>query len=806
MPLSRTLFRAVLGRRLPRLDGAAQVAGTAGEIVIRRDQWGVPHISAQSAADAWFGLGFCHGQDRAFQLESLVRVIRGTLAELVGPAGLAVDRLARRIGLRRAAVRQLPVLDPDVHANAVSYSAGVNEGMSTGLGHRPHELVLLRGRNTPWDAADVLGMSKLMALLLPANWDSELARLKIVELDGPDALLALDPEYPHWLPVTTPPGTAAGPAVDRLAGDLHRFLAVTGLGGGSNNWVVSASRTATGRPLLANDPHLAPSTPPHFYLADVRCPDWHAAGASLVGSLGIFAGHNDTAAWGVTAGFVDNTDLCLEEVGGDGRSVRRGDRFVACEVVEETIRVKGGTPVTEQVLITPEGPVIGPALDGEFGAVSLRATWLEPRPLRGLLELVRCASAGDFHSRLADFPSTSQNVVFATTDGHIGYQLTGEPPRRRAGHGAFPASGHDAEAGWDELVAFTAMPRALDPACGWIATANNKPVTDDGGPFISVDFPGGYRAARIGEVLASRDDWDVPALARMQLDVYSIPWREMKDIVLAAPADPSRAGTVTRLLAGWDGWMSAGSAGATVFEFLAAELASLAAQAKAPRSAQWALGQGFTPLLPQSIFRVHQSTLVRLLREQPDGWFAQPWPQVVATALETVQRQLSARYGASPDRWAWGEVRPLRFLHPAGARRPLGRVFNHGPLPGGGDSETIAQAGVCLDDPAANTFFTPALRMVIDVGNWQDSRWALPGGQSGNPASPHYADQLHRYRNAEGIPIPWTGPEVEAATRHTLRLRPTRPADGPAHSAADGPPRRPADDPAHSAADGPPSR
>lgn len=773
MRTSRVLLGLVLGRRLPQLDGVLQVDGAAGELVIRRDRWGVPHVDAQTEADAWFGLGFCHGQDRAFQLESLVRVIRGSLAALAGPEGLAVDRLSRRIGFRRSALRQLPMLELDIRAATESYAAGVNEGVSKGLRRRPHELVLLRGRATPWDAADVLGMTKLMALLLPANWDSELARWKILQLDGPDALRALDAAYPEWLPVITPPGVAAGPAVDRLAGDLGRFLTVTGQGGGSNNWAVAGNRTATGRPLLANDPHLAPSAPPHFYLADLRCPAWHAAGASLVGAPGIYAGHNDTAAWGVTAGFVDNTDLCVEEIGADGRSVRRGDRFVACDVAEETIQVKGGAPVIEQVLITPEGPIIGPALEGEVGAVSLRATWLEPRPLRGLLDLVRCATAEDFHTRLVDFPSTSQNVVFATTSGHIGYQLVGEPPRRRAGNGAFPASGRDIEAGWNELAAFADLPRDIDPPCGWIATANNKSTTDEDGPFISVDFLDGYRAARIGEVLASRDDWDAGAMARLQLDTHSIPWREMKDAILAAPADPSRAGIVAQLLAGWDGNLAADSAAATVFELLTAELAARAARAKAPSSSEWALGRGFTPLIPHATFTVRHSTLARVLHDQPDGWFSQPWPHVIADALATVQDQLTARYGPAPASWAWGQVRPLRFVHPAGEQRPLGPVFNHGPLPGMGDSNTIAQADVYQGDPTENPSYTPGLRMVIDVGDWQNCRWAVPGGQSGNPASPHYEDQLSPYQNAEGIPIPWTARDVGTSALHTLRLQST---------------------------------
>ena len=779
MRLSRALFGLVLGRRLARLDGVVRVAGAADEVVIRRDRWGVPHVGAQSEADAWFGLGFCIGQDRAFQLESLVRIIRGTLSELAGPGGLGVDRLSRRIGFRRSALRHLAALDPDVRANMQSYAAGVNEGVGKGLRRRPHELVLLRGQGTRWDAADVLGFSRLLAFLQVSNWDSELARLKVAQLDGPEALRALDPVYAQWLPVTTPPGTAAGPAPDRLAGDLERFLAVTSLGGGSNAWVVAASRTATGRPILANDPHLAPAAPPQFYLADLRCPAWHAAGASLVGLPGIFCGHNDTAAWGVTTGLVDNTDLCVEEVGADQSSVRRGDGFVACEVAEEMIRVKGAAPVIERVLITPQGPVIGPALDGDAGAISLRATWLEPRRMRGLLELVRCATPRDFHTRLAYNPPSSFNVVFATTDGHIGYQLAGEPPRRRAGHGVFPCSGRDTEAGWDDLVPFADLPRDLDPDCGWIATANNKPAPDGDGPFLSADFLDGYRAARIGEVLASRDDWDAGAVARLQLDVFCIPWREMKEIILAAPADPSRAGTVTRLLADWDGHLDAGSAAATVFELLTAELASRVARAKAPHSADWALGQGFTPLVPHTLFTVRQSTLTRLLREQPGGWFSQPWPQVVASALETVQHQLTARYGPSPARWAWGQVRPLRFLHPAGERRPLGRVFNHGPLPGTGDSSTIAQAYVYPGDPTADAAFTPCLRMVIDVGNWQDARWALPGGQSGNPASPHYDDQLQRFQASQGIPILWTSHDIDTSTKHTLHLQTTPATGGP---------------------------
>ncbi len=483
----------------------------------------------------------------------------------------------------------------------------------------------------------------------------------------------------------------------------------------------------------------------------------------------------------MTAGLVDNTDLCLEELGPDGRSVRRGEQFLPCEVRTETIRVRRGADVVETVLLTPDGPVVGPALDGEPGAVSMRATWLEPRPLRGLLELTRLRTPQDFCTRLADWPSTSQNVVFATVDGHIGWQLVGEPPDRKAGHGVLPLPAADPDVGWEDVIPFAEMPRALDPDCGWIATANNPPVPHGNGPFLSVDVIDGYRAARIGEVLASRDDWDLAGMSDLQRDLESLPWRAMREIVLRAPAATSDGRAAVELLRGWDGRVSADSSAATVFELFGAELLTRIARTTAPRSAQRVLGRGYTPLVAANVLPArHVSHLVRLLRELPAGWFDQSWPTVLGQTLDTVGERLRTTRGADPARWTWGEFRPYRIPHPAGRGCLLGAIFNLGPLPGNGDGNTVFQAAVDLTDPAANTYFTPGLRVVIDVGHWQNSRWALPGGQSGNPTSAHYDDQLRAFVSGEGIAIAWTEPEIRDATVHTLTVTPSGPAAGTA--------------------------
>ncbi|MBP1632426.1 MAG: acyII 1, partial [Acidobacteria bacterium] len=246
----RLALRA-LGKRLPTVEGTIPIRGIGGRVGFARDRFGVPHITAGDDADAWFAVGFCHGQDRAFQIETRLRLVRGTLAALTGPEGLPLDRLSRRIGFRRYGEAAAAALSPEHRRLAEAYARGVTAGAEAGLRRRPHEFALLRARPTPYQAADALGFLALQAFALASNWDTELARLKILELDGLEALLALDPAYPEWQPASDRPGEAAGPVAERVAGDAARLAAVLGRGGGSNNWAIAASRTRTGRPVLA---------------------------------------------------------------------------------------------------------------------------------------------------------------------------------------------------------------------------------------------------------------------------------------------------------------------------------------------------------------------------------------------------------------------------------------------------------------------------------------------------------------------------------------------------------------------------
>ena len=776
MDVARRVFGALFGKRLATLGGEIACDRILGRVRIRRDAHGVAYVDAENDRDAWFGLGFCHGQDRAFQMEGLLRVVRGTLAELIGPDGLPIDRLSRRIGFGVSSTRRLAVLDPDIREMFEAYAEGVTAGARKGAAKKAHEFALLRTDPTPYEVTDAVGMLELMSFLLASNWDTELMRLQILQADGPDALTALDPTYPDWLPVTDPVDTPAGPALDRLADDLAIFSATVGVGGGSNNWVISGDRTTTGRPILANDPHLAPAHPSHWYLARVSTPEWTLAGATFPGFPGFPVGFNEHGAWGVTAGLVDNTDLFVEEIGPDGRSVRSAGGFEPCDVRTERITVKGGDDVVEEVLVTPRGPIVGPALAGEVGAISMKAVWLQPRPIRGFLQAHKATDFSSFRALFQQWPALPLNVVYAGADGTIGWQLIGEAPVRRKGWGTIPLAGWDPEAGWesDTISIDDGLPWSANPATGFIATANNKPTPDDpDAPFIGVDFIDGYRLARIDEELAAHTDWDLDAVAALQMDRRPLTWREIRDVVLAAPEDDEAAAFGAALLRDWDGDAGPDSAAATVYAFLVVELAQRIVLAKAPKAARWALGKGFSALTPEAtMFARRTGHLVRLLRDQPDGWFDRPWGVEIADALAAVVRRLRGRYGDDPAAWRWGTVRPLTFRHPFGEKRPFDRIFNLGPFPWGGDANTVNQTAVSFIEPTANSPFVASMRMAVDVGNWDENRFVIPGGQSGNPMSPHYADLLDLWRDGGGVPIAFSDEAVEFAARHILDLQP----------------------------------
>lgn len=361
------------------------------------------------------------------------------------------------------------------------------------------------------------------------------------------------------------------------------------------------------------------------------------------------------------------------------------------------------------------------------------------------------------------------------------FQLAGQVPRRRTGYGTVPMPGWHAESGWSQaFVPFDEMPHASNPKSGVVATANNQPLPSGQGPFLGVDWMDGYRASRIMEIMDARDDWDAESSAEAQLDTMSIPWREMRDDVLSVAPSTDEARQAQHVLSKWDGTVDADSTAASVFEFFLTEMTRGVAMAKAPRSWEWAIGRGDTPIHPLTLLAGRRvGHLVNLLRNRPDGWADVPVAKLIDESLNAAITELRRRYGTDPNRRRWGRVRTLTLRHPIGRSRWLAPVFNLPPIPCAGDTNTVLQTGVDPRNPAGNPLVCPSVRMVLDVGNWDENAFALPGGQSGNPVSPHYDDQFRLWAQGTGITVPWSFQAVEEISVSTLTLEPESPNSTP---------------------------
>jgi len=429
--------------------------------------------------------------------------------------------------------------------------------------------------------------------------------------------------------------------------------------------------------------------------------------------------------------------------------------------------------------VTPRGPVVTPLFTdlkaSPREAISIRAVWLEPLPLEGFPFVMRTRSFEEFRRRFVAWPLLPLNVVYADETGTIAWQLIGQLPRRRGGHGVLPRPADLPASDWEtELIPFDDMPHRVNPPTGFLATANQPPEVPNPADF-GFDFIDPYRAETIADEIAKRTEpWDAAACSALQLSTRSLPWEALRDCVLAIPTRDAPTREAIDLLRDWDGHVTIDSPAAAIFELFIAEMCVRVAKAKAPNSWQAALGDAGLGAAGHNLFADRRvSHLVKLLREQPPGWFDQPWAGKMAEVLSEIVRKLHRNVGPSAPYWAWGHLRQLRLDHHLfGKHRWLGRAFNLGPVPCGGDHNTISQAGARPLHPTDFSHNMANLRTVFDLADLSKSTFVLCGGQSGNPCSPHHADQLPLWQAGESITIPWHPNDVIRAAKETLRLLP----------------------------------
>ena len=589
---------------LPDTSGTLKVEGLHGRVEILRDVDAVPHIRAGSEADALYALGYVHAQERLWQMEFQRRLAQGRLAELLGPTALKTDRFMRTVGIARAASLSWPKLNADARALIEAYVAGINAFLATHRGGSlPVEFAILRTSPELWTGEDVIAWQKTVGWLLSVNWGDELLRVKLAARVGDEAANVLMPSSAPNSPIILPPEAVPEPVApvppvlapaapapvkprrqpsrapvargnSAIASDLAALVDIVRayspappVGGGSNSWVVAGSRSTTGRPLLANDPHLGGQAPAVWYLAHVTGGQLDCIGATMPGIPGVIIGHNNRIAWGITALMGDVEDLFVERVNMRDQAEYDGV-WEPMRVLRDIIRVRGQADVPMRIRITRHGPIISDVLDSPQAALSLRWTGLDvdDRTAESFARVDSARNWAEFTDALASSHVPMLNFTYADVDGNIGYFGAGALPVRASGDGTRPVAGWTSESDWRGYVHDAEMPRAFNPARGYLVTANNKVAPDSYPFFIGSNWEAPYRAARITELIEAGGRMTVEDFSRMQRDVKSAQARVVLPFLLRARPLDSQSREAMDRLRSWDGALAGESPEAALYE------------------------------------------------------------------------------------------------------------------------------------------------------------------------------------------------------------------------------------------------
>ncbi len=760
------LWHRFARRPLPQVKGTIEVEGLRGPVRVRRDRWGVPHVEADIGEDLYFAQGYCHGQDRLWQMDFYRRVVEGRISEMAGEEGLPVDRLMRTLGVRRIARREVEQLEPGLRAQLERFCAGVNRAAADARA-LPFELQVLRQGFEPWTPLDILSLGKLLAFGLSTNWERELLRADMVRELGPELAARLDPVYPADNPVVARSLEAWSgegmPLVEQIDA-VRRSIGLAAEASGSNNWAVSGGRSATGSPLIAGDPHLPPSMPGIWYEVELRHGGRFVRGASMPGMPGVYMGQNDDVCWTFTNVMADTQDLFVERVEGDAYLFE--DEWRPLERAREEIVVKGRKrPVELEIRCTHHGPIVNEALGADSGEPLALAwqTLAEPTAFAGMFELLEIGSGPELVAKLEGHTSPASNLIWADRHGSIGYKLIGRLPRRRGGCPDLPKPGWSGEFEWEGTVPYAELPEVVDPESGYLVTANNRIVGDEYPHHITSEWLDGFRARRIEELIEETEKHDLESFEAIQSDNYSIPGAEAARRLARLHPRGQRERSAIERLRSWDGRLDPGTVAGTIYQAFLLRLAREVARcAIGDRDlcARWLdrADNGFTPHVT-SPWRWH-SHLMALWEEGDEELIGRPWEELVLGALAGALDDLTDRFGPDPDGWRWGHVHEMKFPHPLGDANPLfDRLLNRR-LRAGGAQETVSQIAYDPNDPY-NAVWAPSWRMIADPADPDRSRWQMFTGQSGHPASPHYDDLQPDWLEGRTQPMRGEGPWSE---------------------------------------------
>lgn len=730
---------AYIDRSLPQVSGSIKLSGIKADVTVTRDDKGVPHIRATSEEDLYFAQGFVQAQDRLFQMDLSRRQASGRLSEVVGEAALDRDRFFRTLGLRRAAEASYAGYGEESKKILQAFADGINAyiNLAKREGRFPIEFTLLQYEPEPWRPIDSLTIGKYMAFDLGGHWEGQAFRLWALQNLSKEKAEDLFPTYPAGAPTILKSYEGIRLPIEKI----FAKAVIPEEWNGSNNWVVSGERTKSGKPILANDPHLSLSTPSIWYQMHLESPAVNVSGVIFAGVPGIIIGHNEQIAWGVTNTGPDVQDLYIEKRNPkDQTQFLYQGKWEKGTVIEEPIRVKGGKVIPFQVIYTRHGPVISefafPSKDDTV--LSLRWTALDStQELQAILGMDKAKSWTEFEKALEDFQVPTQNFVFASADGTIAYKANGRIPIRKKGDGLLPVPGWTGEYEWTGYIPYDKLPRVVNPPEGFIATANNKVVGREYPYHISNQWAEPYRYMRIEEKLQGKKDLTVEAMERLQMDQKN-GWAEE---LLPGLLNAMKGKQMTEmekeglnLLQNWNGVDSADQAAPLIFHSWMQQLQKYLFEEEIPNEVL-------------SLFEGKQGVVNELIRKamrkEVSRWFTDKggFPEVLHTTYRQTIEALSKRQGGSPSSWMWGKEHRLYFAHPMSDFSPILRfLFNREePVPVGGSHITV-QAASFNDEGIVD--HGASWRFVIDLAEPAKGYHIVGPGQAGHWKSKWYHDQI----------------------------------------------------------------
>lgn len=727
-----------IGKSKPVIEGEMAAEMLDADVTVVRDEAGVPHIKAKSDADLYRAQGFVQAQDRLFQMDLSRRQASGRLAEVVGAAAIDTDKLFRTFSLRNAAEASYDGYGEDAKQVLEWYAEGVNAFMEQAKadGKLPYEFKLLGYEPEPWTSIDSLTIGKYMAYDLGGNWDSLAVRHWALNNLTEDQAKELFITYPENAPSI-------------IAANIENPVEVVGKFdpnmvppefNGSNNWVVSGEKTKSGKPLLADDPHLGLNTPSIWYQMHLESPEQNVSGVIFAGIPGIILGHNENIAWGVTNVGPDVQDLYIEIPNPDDPYQFKYDgKWEQAEVRDETIKVKGEEDVPFEVVVTRHGPIISEILyktEDPGAQFAMQWTALEPtKELEAIMKMNKASDWDTFEKALEDFHAPAQNFVFAAQDGTIAYKANGRIPLRKQGEGQLPVPGDSSEYGWIGYVPYDELPTLVNPEEGFIATANNE-VIDDSYPYhITKLWAQPYRYIRIAEVLSEGDQFTVDDMMALQMDQKNVYAKEFLPALLTSIEAEDKDGKYAELiqiLKDWDQFDGADQNAPLLFHKLMKQLPITM----------------FSDAMPEDVYKLMPGKgqitdqLLRASYEgQPGSWVSEyggvdKW--VYDSFAEAVQ-SIKEDFGDNPKKWKWGDFHQLSFPHPLASASPIFEYFlNPKKQPIGGSNITV-QAAAFKEDGTVN--HGASWRFVADLSDLSRTYHVVGPGQSGHIKSEWFHDQ-----------------------------------------------------------------